>query len=129
LLSSWNNTIERNMIRNNTGGARCGVYIDSSSDLNEIHRNCFFYNGPPQAIDEHSGDSNNWDGNYWEPAPGLSEDPFLIPGAAMQRDNAPLRQCPLCPTQAPVVTPLGLVALIGLLSVIATLTLVRRKRR
>ena len=128
LLSSWNNTIERNMIRNNTGGARCGVYIDSSSDLNEIHSNCFFYNGPPQAMDDHCGFSNNWDGNYWEPAPGLSGDPYLIPGTAGQRDNAPLRQCPLCAVQAPVVTPFGLLALVGLLSIIATRTMVRKKK-
>ncbi|HDS44945.1 MAG TPA: hypothetical protein ENN68_02415 [Methanomicrobia archaeon] len=128
LLGSWNNVIERNMIRNNTGGARCGVYINSSSDENEIHGNCFFYNGPPQAIDDHCGKSNNWDGNYWEPAPGLPEDPYLIPGTAGQRDNAPLRQCPLCAVQAPVITPFGLAALVGLLSIVATYTVVRKKR-
>jgi len=125
---SDNNTIERNMIVDNKGGGKTGVHVDSGSDENEIHGNCFFDNEPYQAWDDFSaGSSNHWDGNYWEPEPGEPGDPLLIPGAAGSRDNNPLGYCPMC-VQAPALTPIGLIALVGLLSALAVLTM-RRKRR
>jgi parallel beta-helix repeat protein len=131
VFGSYNNIIEGNMIRNNTGGRRTGVYVDENSDENQIHGNCFFYNEPYQAKDDYYlGFSNHWEGNYWEPEPGEEPgDPFLIPGNAEARDTTPLGYCPMCAVQVPVVTPLGLAALMGLLAVIATSTLVRRRKR
>ena len=130
VVESNNNTIEANMIRNNKGGVHTGVHVDASSDENGIHGNCFFYNEPYQAWDDFSaGDSNHWDGNYWEPEPGEEPgNPFLIPGAAGSRDSTPLGYCPLCPAQVPALMPLGIVALVGLLSAIAALALVRKRR-
>jgi parallel beta-helix repeat protein len=127
LIHSQNNTIERNMIRNNKGLEYCGVYTNYNSDNNSIHSNCFFYNEPHQARDDFGGDSNHWDGNYWEPAPGEPADPYLIPGEALSRDYYPLGQCPMCPA-VPAFTPLGIAALLVLLSIVATSILVRRKR-
>jgi len=96
---SDNNTIERNMIVDNKGGGKTGVHVNSGSDENEIHGNCFFDNEPYQAWDNFSaGRSNHWDGNYWGPEP-------------------------------PALTPIGLIALVGLLSALAVITITRRKRR
>jgi parallel beta-helix repeat protein len=129
VFGSDNNTIEGNMIRNNTGSVFTGVYVDENSDENEIHGNCFFYNEPYQAWDNFSGDSNHWGGNYWEPPPGESDNPFLIPGAAESRDGDPLGYCPMCAVQAPAVTPLGIAALVGLLAIVATSTMVMKRKK
>jgi parallel beta-helix repeat protein len=129
LDQSDNNTIERNMIVNNTALPVSGVFLSIGSDNNEVHENCFYYNGYEllQAVDH--GSQNNLDRNYWEPPPyGAPGDPYLITGDAGSRDNHPLAYCPLCAVEVPVVTPIGLVALVGLLSVLAVLTM-RRKRR
>ena len=127
--ASNNNIIERNMIVNNKGGGMTGVHVDSDSDENEIHVNCFFDNEPYQAVDNFiAGHSNHWDGNYWEPEPGEPGDPFLIPGSAGSRDNNPLGYCPMC-VQAPTLTPIGLIALISVLSLIAAVTITRRRKR
>jgi len=130
VFGSYNNSIEGNTIRNNTGSKRTGVYVDEYSDENQIHGNCFFYNEPYQAWDDFSvGDSNHWDGNYWEPEPGEEPgDPFLIPGNAEARDDTPLKQCPMCPVPVPALIPFGIVVLAGLLSAIAALAIVRKRR-
>ena len=125
---SNNNTIERNMIVNNTAGGT-GVHITDYSDENEIHENCFIGN-EPQAWDDFEGFSNNWTGNYWSDytPPG----PYSIEGNANSEDSSPLDECPLgegppTPARVPALTPIGIIALIGLLSVIAAMNIRRKK--
>ncbi len=86
IASGSNNTIEGNIIRNNT---IVGVCIDSGGINTEIHENCFIDN-EPQAIDDGTG--NNWTSNYWSPPPGGN---YTIPGAAESEDSDPLDECPL----------------------------------
>lgn len=131
LNQSDNNVIERNMIVNNTALAISGVHLTSDSDNNELHENCFYYNGYwyLQALD--NGSANNFDRNYWEPPPGPSGEPYLITGTANNRDYYPLACCPPCAVEAfevPAVTPLGLITLVGLLSAIAAVAIVRKRR-
>jgi len=131
VVQSDNNTIERNMLVNNKGfAAPSGVILDSGSDYNKHHGNCFYYNGNELLQAEDNGLQNNFDRNYWEPPPGLTlGDPYLITGTAMNRDHDPLTYCPLCAVEAPAHTSTGLIALVGLLSALAVLTITRRKRR
>jgi parallel beta-helix repeat protein len=128
LNQSDNNIIERNMIVNNTALAISGLSLSTGSDNNEIHENCFYYNGYEfrQASDD--GSQNNLDRNYWEPPPGPLGDPYRIFGDAMNRDRDPLAFCPLCAVEAPALTPTGLIALVSLLSAIAAVTIVRKRR-
>ncbi|MEA1998685.1 MAG: PEGA domain-containing protein, partial [Euryarchaeota archaeon] len=86
IASGSNNTIESNIIRNNT---IVGVCIASGGINTEIHENCFV-NNEPQAIDDGTG--NNWTSNYWSPMPGGN---YTIPGAAESEDSDPLDECPL----------------------------------
>ncbi len=86
IASGSNNTIEGNIIRNNT---LVGVCIASGGINTEIHENCFV-NNEPQAIDDGTG--NNWTSNYWSPMPGGN---YTIPGAAESEDSDPLDECPL----------------------------------
>ena len=86
IASGSNNTIESNIIRNNT---IIGVCIDSGGINTGIHENCFIDN-EPQAIDD--GTDNNWTSNYWSPMPGGN---YTIPGAAGSEDSDPLDECPL----------------------------------
>ena len=86
---SDSNTIERNMIVNNTVTGT-GVHLTAGSAYNEIHENCF-YDNVPQAWD--NGTGNNWTGNFWSdyaPPP-----PYLINGTADSEDGDPLQDCPL----------------------------------
>jgi parallel beta-helix repeat protein len=131
LNQSDNNTIERNMIVNNTALAISGVHLTSDSDNNELHENCFYYNGYwyLQALD--NGSANNFDRNYWEPPPGPTEDPYFITGTANNSDHHPLTYCPLCAVEAfevPALTPIGLIVLVSLLSAIAAVAIVRKRR-
>jgi len=121
---SDNNTIEKNMIVNNTVWDT-GVHLTTGSDYNEIHENCF-YDNTPQAMD--NGTDNNWNRNYWSPPPGILGD-FKIPGSAGSEDHNPLPYCPgkKPPAKVPALTPLGLIALVGLLSVIAAMSIRRKK--
>lgn len=120
------NRIEGFIIRDNTL-FDTGVHLETDTSNTTVYRNCFF-NNVLQAWD--NGTNNLWDGNYWEPPPyGAPEDPYLIPGNAASRDTAPLTYCPLCAIDVPVTTPLGILALVGLLSAVATLTIATRKRR
>ena len=126
--SSFNNTIERNMIKRN--GVDTGVYLTTGSYENEIHENCFIDN-VPQAYDDVIGGNNDWDRNYWSPPPGEPGDPYLIPGDAGSRDNDPLPYCPgrKPPAKVPALTPTGIIALIGLLSVVLAVSIrIGRKR-
>jgi nitrous oxidase accessory protein len=86
IASGSNNTIEGNIIRNNT---IVGVCIASGGINTEIHENCFV-NNEPQAIDDGTG--NNWTSNYWYPMLGGN---YTIPGAAESEDSDPLDECPL----------------------------------
>jgi parallel beta-helix repeat protein len=86
IASGSNNTIEANIIRNNT---IVGVHIDSGGINTEIHENCFIDN-ELQAWDD--GTDNNWTSNYWSPMPGGN---YTIPGAAGSEDSDPLDECPL----------------------------------
>ncbi|RCV64226.1 CASH domain-dontaining protein [Methanophagales archaeon] len=85
IASGSNNTIESNIIRNNT---IVGVRIDSGGINTEIHENCFIDN-ESQAIDD--GTDNIWTSNYWSPPPGGN---YTIPGAAESEDSDPLDECP-----------------------------------
>lgn len=125
---SSNNTIEWNWIENNTGGGT-GVNVTAGSTYNVIENNCFFEN-LPQAVDNALGGANNWDGNYWSPPPGITGD-YTIQGAAGSVDTTPLEGCPLelLPAPVPALTPIGFIALISVLSVIAATTIAKRKRR
>jgi parallel beta-helix repeat protein len=126
--ASNNNIIERNMIARNSLLVDTGVHIDANSDNNSIHGNCFFYNVPYQAVDDFPGFSNHWNGNYWEPPPGEPDEPFLIRGYAQSSDNNPLQYCPLCAVEVPALSPTGLIALASLLSAIAAVAIVRKRR-
>jgi len=125
--NSDNNTIVRNMIVNNT--AHTGVHLNETANYTEIHENCF-YDNVPQAMD--NGTDNNWTGNYWSPPPGGPSD-YSIPGAAGSKDNDPLPYCPLkkpqAPAQVPALTPIGMIALVGLLSVIAAISIRKRRKK
>ena len=127
LYNSSYNKIVKNMIVNNTEWDT-GVHLDEGSSYNEIHTNCF-YNNTPQAMD--NGMGNTWDGNYWSPPPGGPGD-FTIPGTAGSEDHNPLTDCPLQPVPVPVPVPefnvIGLLALIGILSVVLATTILRRRR-
>ena len=114
LYSSSYNTIERNIIENNTL-ADTGIYISSGSNDNEIHENCFI-NNYPQAYDD--GSNNNWDRNYWDPPIDT------IPGSANSRDNDPLPYCPCFP-KVPMLNTLSLAILVISLVTVALLRLRR----
>jgi len=92
LNQSDNNTIERNLIVNNKLPplAVSGAYLTTDSDNNELHENCFYYNGMLyQAWD--NGTGNNWTGNFWDdyvPPP-----PYPIGGSANNSDSTPLDEC------------------------------------
>jgi parallel beta-helix repeat protein len=90
IASGSNNTIERNIIRDDTI-AGTGVRIERSATNTGIHENCFIDN-VPQAWDD--GADNNWLGNYWSPPPGGPSN-YIIPGAAGSEDNDPLDECPM----------------------------------
>jgi parallel beta-helix repeat protein len=90
--NSSNNTIQRNMIVNNTGGAT-GLNVTDGSDGNTIEQNCFIDN-IPQARDD--GSQNVWNGNYWSDYTGPGS--YTIGGAAGSRDDNPLDDCPVEPT-------------------------------
>jgi len=124
LINSDNNTIERNMIKRN--GLDTGVNVTDGSDGNEIHWNCFIDN-EPQAWDD--GHDNNWDYNFWSDYPQWGE--YNIPGAAGSKDHHTLRECGGSPQPAavPALTPLGIIALVGLLSVVLAVSIrIGRKR-
>jgi len=118
------NRIEGFIIRDNVL-FDTGVHLETNTSNTTVCRNCI-YNNVLQAWD--NGTNNIWIGNYWEPEPGGPGDPYLIPGNAGSRDNHPLSYCPLCPQTVPALTPLGLQALVGLLSAIAAVTIVRKRR-
>jgi len=122
---SSNNTIEWNWIENNTGGGT-GVNVTAGSTYNVLENNCIIEN-LPQAVDNALVDSNNWDGNYWSPPPGITD--YTIPGNAGSEDNTPLDNCPLEILPVPALTPIGLMALVSVLSAVAAITITRRKRR
>ncbi|MCK4735240.1 MAG: DUF1565 domain-containing protein [Methanophagales archaeon] len=122
-----NATITRNMIVNNTGGAT-GVHLPEGSNYSVIHTNCF-YNNTPQAMD--NGTGNDWTGNFW--LDYIPPGPYNISGTANNTDNNPLDVCPLgqeppAPAQVPALTPIGMIALVGLLSVVLAVATLRRKR-
>ena len=120
------NRIEGFTIRDNTL-SDTGVHLENVSNTT-ICRNCF-YNNVLQAWD--NGTNNNWDGNYWSDWNGTG--PYNISGSAGSQDSSPLDECPLKEVppqvQVPVATSVGLIALAGLLSTIAAVTITRRKRR
>jgi len=128
---SSNNTIEWNWIENNTGGGT-GVNVTAGSTNNVIENNCIIEN-EPQAVDNNALEGgNNWDGNYWSPPPGITN--YTIQGDAGSVDTTPLETCPLeiLPVEilpVPALTPIGLLALIGILSGIAVITITLRKRQ
>lgn len=121
--NSDNNTIVRNMIVNNT--VHTGVHLTETANYTEIHENCF-YDNVPQAMD--NGTHNNWTGNYWSPPPGGQGD-YTIPGSAGSKDDNPLPDCPLKPTPTPVpaFSTVGLLALIGVLSVVLAVATLRKR--
>jgi parallel beta-helix repeat protein len=88
IASGSNNTIEGNIIRNNT---IVGVCIDSGAINTEIHENCFIDN-KLQAWDDGTG--NNWTSNYWSPTPGGVGN-YDIAGDVGSEDKDPLDECPL----------------------------------
>jgi len=110
--NSDSNTVRRNMIVNNTGGAT-GVNVTDGSDGNKMEGNCFIEN-MPQAWDD--GSQNVWNGNYWSEYTGPG--PYNIGGAANSKDDNPLDECPLIASPAPpapkvpTVTHWGIVAMV-----------------
>ena len=117
------NRIKRNIIRDNT--IDTGVHLESQANDTEIHGNCLFDN-VHQAMD--NGTGNNWDRNFWSPPPSGPGN-YTIPGTAGRKDHNPLSSCPLIPAKVPTLTPIGIIALIGLLSVIAAMSIKIMKRR
>jgi len=127
---SSSNTLERNMIMNNTEWDT-GVHITEGSDYNEIHENCF-YDNEPQAYDD--GHDNDWDYNFWSDYPQWGV--YDIPGTAGSKDHHTLKECggspqPPQPAAVPALTPIGIIALVGLLSVVLAVSIsisIGRKR-
>jgi nitrous oxidase accessory protein NosD len=126
---SENTTITGIMIINNTE-MDTGVHLTADTNNTEIHGNCF-YDNEPQAWD--NGTNNNWTGNYWSDwtPPG----PYNISGTAKSKDNDPLDECPLkkppvpAPVRVPGLTPIGMITLVGLLSVVLAMSIsIRRKK-
>jgi len=125
--SSYNTILKNKIARNSEIGT--GLHLDEGSNYNKIHTNCFI-NNTPQAID--NGTGNIFYGNFWSDyvPPG----PYNISGTANNADNNPLDECPLGkppapPARVPALTPIGLIALVGLLSVIAAVSITVRKKR
>jgi len=121
-------TIVQNMIVNNTEWDT-GVHLDEGSNYNVIRTNCFIENDP-QAMD--NGTGNDWTGNFWSDWSGSG--PYEITGTANNTDSNPLDECPLgqepqAPAQVPALTPIGMIALVGLLSVIAAISIRKRRRK
>jgi parallel beta-helix repeat protein len=127
LLSSSNNTIIRNIIENNTI-VNTGVRLLDGSNDNEVHFNCFI-NNLPQARD--NGLRNNWDNNFWSDYPvegGIYDIPV---GTTDSQDHYTLRECPKekrPPTQVSTLIPMGMLLLIGLISLLAVIV-IRKKQR
>jgi parallel beta-helix repeat protein len=118
---SSDNTITWNKIENNTDGFT-GAHLDTDSNGNEIHKNCFIDNDP-QALDDGENKNNNWNGNYWSDFP-VSGGKYNIQGSANSIDHNTNDQCPpRPPVQAPSLTPIGILVLIGLLSLLAIVCL------
>ena len=125
IIVGSDNSIAGFIIRDNTL-FDTGVHLETDTSNTTVCRNCL-YNNVLQAWD--NGTNNSWDWNYWDPPPVEAGDPYLIPGNASSRDNNPLGYCPMCAVQVPIHTPLGLIALISVLSGIAVITITLRKRR
>ncbi len=123
LYDSSNNTITWNMIENNTE-IDTGLHITVGSNDNEIHRNCFI-NNIPQAWDD--GLRNSWNSNFWSDYP-VRGGRYNIQGSANSRDPHTLEQCPGPVAQVPALTPLGILLLIGLIAIIAVITIKRKHR-
>jgi nitrous oxidase accessory protein NosD len=102
--------------------------VEADSFYNELlHNNCFIDN-VPQAMDEERTKTNDSTGNYWSDWSGSGS--YDISGTANNTDNSPLDECPVLEEElvvrAPAVAPLGLIALVGVLSVVLGLNLRRR---
>jgi len=127
-------TIRSNLLVNNTPAppappAPSGVHLNENSSYNQIYDNCFIEN-VPQAVD--NGTNNTFTSNFWDDWNGSG--PYEIAGTANNTDDNPRDECRLgeeapVPAQVPALTPVGLIALIGLLSAIAALNINIRKRR
>ena len=126
LDNSGYNKILRNKIARNSV-MDTGVHLTDGSNYNEIRTNCF-YNNTPQAYDD--GYGNDWNGNYWSPPPGGEPGNYSIPPTFTSKDNDPLPNCPLGkpPVKVPELTPIGIIALVGILSVMLAFATLRRKR-
>ncbi len=123
---SRNNTVIYNMIVNNYE-LDTGAHTDVNSFSNELHNNCFIDNDP-QAVDEERTGTNDWTGNFWSTYSGSG--PYMFD---YNQDNDPLDECPVGKTpevveRVPALTPIGLIALVGLLAAIAAVTIVRKRR-
>jgi parallel beta-helix repeat protein len=129
------NIIEGNEIYDN---AEVGVRILTGSHHNLIFNNSFTNNLLSHAYDY--GESNRWDngtiGNHWEDYTGKDADddgigdtPYVIPGSAGSQDNFPIWD----DGPEPVI-PIELIILISVISGgavigVATILLIRRKRK
>jgi len=91
--SSYNTTISRNTISNNSKG----LVLDSDCDNNKIFLNYFIKN---TVNAEDNGINTKWDngsiGNYWYDyvgvdanQDGIGDTPYIIPGTAGSQDNFP----------------------------------------
>ena len=104
------------------------MHLTVGSNDNEVHENCFIEN-VPQAFDD--GMNNNWDGNFWSELPLQGATYLGIQGSAGSKDYYTLKRCPrkgVGGAQVPAFTPMGMVLLIGLLSLLAV-TAIRKKQR
>jgi parallel beta-helix repeat protein len=124
LDASGNNSIVRNLIRNNIG-VTTGLHADVDSNDNQIRFNCFIDN-IPQALDD--GLRNNWDNNYWSDYPVEGGIYNIHAGSTHSQDHFTLAECPLKQEfglqesqelQVPLFTPLGAILLMGLLGILA----------
>jgi len=129
LDGSSNNTVVWNTIVNNTAGAT-GAHVNELSNDNELDLNCFYDNVPYQAVD--NGTNNTFSSNFYSDYAGTG--PYLIEGTANNSDNNPLDECPVGGAPAviervPAVTPLGLIALVGVLSAVLGMRIRRRDKK
>ncbi len=141
LRSSYNNTIIKNLLKNNTEKG-IEILYNLVPGYNVIYYNAFLENG---LNAEDNGLNNYWDngtkGNYWDDYTGLDADgneigdiPYNITGSAGSQDNFPLMKYPFSTPQEGEGIPIELIILISVISGgavigVATLLLIRSKRK
>jgi parallel beta-helix repeat protein len=134
-IDSFENSIIENQVYYNDG---VGLAISESSYENEVYLNEFIGNN---INAQDNGTLNKWDngaiGNYWDDYvgvdandDGIGDTPYFIGGTAGSLDNCPIYDDGLEDSTPPPTVPFGSFYLfLGIISMVAILTLIRFKRK